>query len=85
MYWPRSESLLVLAAVAAAHLLSPCESAPVVYTKPAFDESECELVLACHSCSPEEKETVRECAANAGKIETLSCPLPLVSGGTDGR
>lgn len=60
--------------------LSPVEAA-AVYTKPEFDEKNCEEVLGCHVCSPEEKAQVRECASS-GKVITLNCPLDGDNNGT---
>lgn len=67
-----SSSLTPLAAIAA----------PEFYSKPSFDETNCEEILPCHVCSNEEKVQVRECATS-GKIQTLNCPLDTVeSNGT---
>ena len=58
----------------------PVIAAPEFYSKPAFDETNCEEVLPCHVCSVEEKTQVRECAIS-GKIQTLNCPLDAESNG----
>ena len=71
MRWRRvfSECLLAIAVVG---LATPASA--IAYTKPSFDEDECEEVLACHKCTTEEKEEARECILS-GKIQTLNCPL----------
>ena len=59
-------------------------SAAGVYTKPTFDEANCEEALECHQCSDQEKQEVRECAVT-GKIQTLSCPVDQARDGTWSR
>ena len=84
MRWRRGvfpQCLFVAAVSVTLFLPSSCVGAPV-YTKPAFDEKECEEALSCHVCSTDEKLEVRECASS-GKIQTLSCPLD--NGGTYAR
>mmetsp|Transcript_9076 Transcript_9076/g.17303 ORF Transcript_9076/g.17303 Transcript_9076/m.17303 type:complete len:172 (+) Transcript_9076:171-686(+) len=66
-----SECLLTMAVLG---LAATTPASAIAYTKPSFDEDDCEEVLACHKCSADEKEEVRECAVS-GKIQTLNCIL----------
>jgi len=75
MRWRRlvfSECLLTIAVVVGLVATTPVSA--IAYAKPSFDQDECEEILACHKCSADEKDEVRECAIS-GKIQTLNCPL----------